>query len=568
VKQPRIPASAAAAQERFATAVRLHREGQLGKAERLYRQILSAYPAHADTLNLLGVVTHQLRRDGSALELLKRAIAINPNFAPYHSNLGQILHDLGRTDEAIASCGRAIQLSPAFPEAYNTLAIALEASGQFDEAIASCRRAIGLEPDYAEAHSNLGSALRQQGRLDEAAAAIRRSVELNPQRPEALSNLGNVLQDADQLDEAISCYRRAIAIRSNYPQAYNNLGTAMRRQQRLDEAIACYRRAIVIDPHYADAHYNLGMALLAAGEMAEGWREHEWRWKTPGMLRGARHFPQPQWDGEPAEGKTLLIHPEQGFGDSLHFCRYATLAAERGLRVVLEAPEPLVRILRSLAGVESVLATGQPLPPFDLHCPMLSMPLAMRTTLATIPAAGAYLRADAAQAAAFGARLRASGVQGPKIGLVWAGNSRLHVPGAALLDRRRSIAPQSLAPLLDLPGLHFVSLQKDGPAAPAHFPLTDFMAEMNDFADTAALIATLDLVISVDTAVAHLAAALGTPVWLLDRFDPCWRWLTSRRNTPWYPGLRLYRQPQPGDWERVVAEVARDLRDHFAPASH
>jgi hypothetical protein len=227
--------------------------------------------------------------------------------------------------------------------------------------------------------------------------------------------------------------------------------------------------------------------------------------------------------------------------------------------VILEVPKPLARLLRGLAGVDQVLVRGEALPEFDLHCPMLSMPLALGTTVETIPAAVPYLHADTAQAAAWQARLGAMGRAGPRVGLVWAGNSRAHSPTGAALDRRRSIAPERLAPLFEQPGLHFVSLQKDGPAAPAHFPLSDVMHELADFADTAAMVANLDLVISVDTSVAHLAAALGKPVWLLDRFDPCWRWLLGRRDSPWYPTLRLYRQPLPGDWDSVLAEVARDL---------
>ncbi len=255
-----------------------------------------------------------------------------------------------------------------------------------------------------------------------------------------------------------------------------------------------------------------------------------------------------------------MIHAEQGFGDTLQFCRFAPLAAAHGFRVIIEVRKPLVRLLRSLEGVDLVLERGALPPPFDFHCPTLSMPLALGTTLATIPNPKSYLSADEAQIAAFGERIAATAGQDLRVGLVWAGNSFTQSPLHVAMDRRRYLAPDRLAPVFDVSGVRFFSLQKDGPPAPVNFPMIDFMAEMDDFADTAALIANLDLVISVDTAVAHLAAALGKPVWLLSRFDACWRWLTERRDSPWYPTLRLYRQPQTGNWDSVLAEVVQDLR--------
>ncbi len=389
-----------------------------------------------------------------------------------------------------------------------------------DEAVARYRRALALRPDYPEAHNDLGSALAQQGRLD----------------------------------EAVAHYGRALALRPDYPEAHSNLGSALADQGRLDEAVAHFRRALALKPDYPEAHSNLAMVLLAQGDMDAGWAEYEWRWKMPHAVKAARSFAQPRWRGEAAEGRTLLIHAEQGLGDTVQFCRYAPLAANRGLRVILEVQEPLVRLLRGLPGVDRVVGQGEALPPFDLHCPMLSLPLALATATESIPSAASYLHADPAQVAAWRTRLAAMGSGRLRIGLAWAGNPDLPA------DHRRSLAPDRLAPLFDLSGLHVFSLQKDGPAAPEAFPLTDLMGEVGDFADTAALVANLDLVISVDTAVAHMAAALGKPVWLLNRFDSCWRWQAGRRDSPWYPTLRLYRQPRPGDWAPVLAEVARDLR--------
>jgi Flp pilus assembly protein TadD len=445
-------------------------------------------------------------------------------------------------------------------------------AGRLLEAERLFREVLAVDPRHVDGLHLLGTVLQEQGRLDEAVVCLRKGLVLDPDYPEAHHNLGNALREQGRLYEAIASYRRVLALKPDYPEIHHSLGDTLREQGRLYEAIASYRRAIAPKPDCPLAHAALATALLAQGDMAEGWEEYEWRWKTPRMIKGRRNFAQPQWRGEPAMGRTLLICAEQGFGDTLQFCRYAPRAAARGLRVIMEVQKPLVRLLRGLPGVDLVLGRGEELPAFDLHCPMLSMPLALRTTMTTIPSATCYLRADEAQAMAWRTRFAATDNRGPRIGLAWAGNPRvdsadpqIHSPDAVAVDRRRSLPPDHLAPLFELPGLQFVSLQKGGPAAPAHFPLTDFMPEMDDFADTAALIATLDLVISVDTAVAHLAAAPGKPVWVLDRFDPCWRWLVGRHDSPWYPSLRLYRQPCAGDWNTVLADVVRDLRS-FAQA--
>jgi Flp pilus assembly protein TadD len=505
-------------------AVQHHQAGRFDDATVLYRQVLAHQPRHADSLHLLGVIADQKGQHDLAIGMIREAIAINPNEAVYYYNLG----------------------------------IALTEHGQPEQAVSCYRDAILLNPDYAEALNNLGLALRGLGQLDEAIIRHRRAIELRPSDAKAYNNLGIALRERGQLDDAVASYRHSLALQPNYPDALNNLGVGLKDQGRLTEAILCCRQAVALRPDFAETHYNLGITLLTAGELPEGWREFEWRWKTTQLVGAERCFPQPQWYGEDAHGKTLLIHAEQGYGDALQFCRYATLAASRGLRVFLEVQPPLVRLMKTLVGVEHVVATGQALPAFDLHCPMMSLPLAFGTDLASIPSAGAYLSPDQQQVAAWRQRLAALGHNGRRIGLVWAGNPRLTMPAAAAVDRRRSMPPAHLAPLFDITGLEFFSLQKDGPSA-GNVPLIDLMPEMDDFADTAALIANLDLVIAVDTAVAHLAAALGKPVWLLERFDSCWRWLRGRRDTPWYPAMHLYRQPKAGDWASVITQVAFDL---------
>jgi Flp pilus assembly protein TadD len=534
--------------------------GRLEEAVACYHRALELKPDYAEACRNMGTALKGLERLEEAAACFRAALEIKPDYAEALNDLGYVLTQLGRLDEANVCLHRAVELSPDYAEAHNNLGSTLRQQGRLDEAIVSFRRSVALKPDYPEAHNNLGGALKQQGRLDEAIACYRRAIEIRPDFPDPHNNLGNAFAAQEQSDEAMACYRHAIELKRDFPNPHNNMGSVFALRQQSQDAVACYRHAIKLKPDYPDAHNNLGMILLRRGDMEAGWPEYEWRWRTPQLVKARRNFPQPQWRGEPAAGRTLLIHAEQGFGDTLQFCRYASLVAARGLRLILEAQKPLVRLLGSLAGPDLVVARGEAIPAFDLHCAMLSLPLAMGTTVASIPAAVPYLSADAAQVAQWRTRLAATQDRRRRIGIAWAGNPRRHAPDIAAVDRRRSIAPELLAPLFDLPDLRFFSLQKDGPKAPAHFPLTDVMAEMDDFADTAALIANLDLVISVDTAVVHLAAALGKPVWVLDRFDSCWRWLTGRRDSPWYPALRLYRQPQAGDWEAVVAEVFRDLR--------
>lgn len=590
----RVARQAPAVPGMFAAALQYHQAGRTTEAERLYRQCLTLNPRHADSLHLLGVVAHAEGRHAQAVELIGKAIAINGGEAPYHSNLGTALWKLGQPDAAVASYQRALALRPDYAKAHFNLATVLWQQQRLDEAEGCYRTALGIKPDYAEAWDNLGTVLKAQGKPEDAIASYRRAFEVNPNYPQAHNNLGTVLLEQGRRDEAIACYRKALSLKPDYPEAHFNLGTAiwetgqpnaavecyqsalrlrpdnpdallnlgtaLKELGRLDEAATCFRNVLALEPQHPEAHCNLGIVLLAQGDLVEGWKEHEWRWETPQLIQARRDFAQPQWRGEQAAGSTLLIHAEQGFGDTIQFCRYADLAAARGLRVILEVQQPLVRLLRGLPGVEHVVARGKPLPAFDLHCPMLSLPLALGLTLANLPAFAPYLHAAPTPAAVWQMRLPKMIGPGPRVGLAWAGNPRNHSRNLAAVDQRRSLPPARLEPLFRTRGLRFVSLQKGGPSAPAAFPLTDVMDEMQDFADTAALIANLDLVISVDTAVAHLAAALGKPVWLLDRFDACWRWFTGRRDSPWYPGLRLYRQPRPGDWNAVLDEVTRDLR--------
>ncbi len=539
----------------------LMRQGQTEAAIACYREAVALTPGFAWGHYSLAHALAQQGDPQEAIRCYQQAVALQPDFPEAQNNLGNLLKQQGRVAEAVGCYRKVLDARPDSAEVASNLGIALAEQGQLEEAVACYRQGLALRADSAELHNNLGHALEQQGRTEEALACFRRAVGLRPELASAQLNLGNALTKLRRLEEATACYRRAIALQPDYPEACNNLGNVLREQGQLQAAVAALHQAVALRPDFADAHANLGIALLALGEMAAGWEEYEWRWKTPPMLHAAREFAQPQWQGEPAAGRTLLVHAEQGLGDTVQFCRYVTMAAARGLRVFVEVQKPLVRLLGGLAGAAGVVARGEALPPFDLHCPMASLPRVFGTTVATIPPGCGYLQADAAQVAMWERRLGGLELPGgqlpgrdKRVGLVWAGSAGL--PS----DARRSLPPERLTPLFEVAGLRFCSLQKGGPSAPEAFPLFDCMARMQDLADTAALVGALDLVISVDTAVAHLAAALGKPVWLLNRFDADWRWLTERRDSPWYPTLRIYRQVRAGDWESVLAQVADDLR--------
>jgi Flp pilus assembly protein TadD len=588
-----------------------HRAGRLAQAETAYRQALAIQPGHCDALHFLGLIAHQMGDNEKAARHIRAAIAANGVNPGYHCNLGLILcqldrptdaevslrtalrlrpeypealnclgmtlHELGRPGEAEACYQEALRLKPDFAEAFNNLGNALFALGRPDEAETSCRRAVSFEPTLAEAHANLGIALAAQGRAAEAERSYREALRLRPERPAVSNNLGATLSLLGRPAEAAICFRDAVRLQPDFADAQSNLAFALCDLRRPAEAQAAAREAIRLQPEFADAHNNLSYALLLEGRMEEGWAEYEWRWKTKNMAAGARAFRAPLWTGQPIGERTILLHAEQGMGDTLQFCRYAPMIEPRA-RVVLEVQAPLARLVLRLPGIAQVVLRGEPLPPFDLHCPLLSLPRAFRTTVCTVPATAPYLSAYPEAAAVWKDRL-AKLPFGLKVGLVWAGEPRAGSPDLTAIDARRSIALEALAPLAEVAGVIFISLQKGGPAVQAASPpsgmiLVDFTAELGDFADTAALVENLDLVISVDTSVAHLAGAMGKPVWLLNRFDSCWRWLLDRDDSPWYPTLRQFRQGAPGDWtspivavQSALARLAAANRDHVSTAS-
>jgi tetratricopeptide (TPR) repeat protein len=497
--------------------------GRFAEAETCYQRVLATQPDHADALHLLGVVAHQVGRHDLAVELIGKAIKRNGLNPIYFSNLGVVLKDQGKLDEAMT--------------AY--------------------RQAIRIKPDYAEPYSNLGYALWEQGKLDEAVVACRQAIRLKPALAEAHSNLGIALKDQGKLDEAVTACRQAIRIKPDFADAHSNLGIALKDQGKLEDAVAACREAIRFRPDYAEAHWSEALLSLLIGDFERGWTKSEWRWKSPssGLLR--RNFAQPLWLGaETIEQKTILLHSEQGLGDTIQFCRYVPLVAARGARVILEVEEPLRQLISGLAGVSQCVSKGEALPHFDLHCPLLSLPLAFGTRLDTIPSTTPYLRAPTHGQdweKQLGPKVR------PRIGLAWSGNPRHRD------DRKRSVELNAMLPLLDVAAT-FVALQRDvragdEAALKERSDILNLGPLLASFAHAATLISHLDLVISVDTSVAHLAGALGCPVWVLLPFVPDWRWLLGRDDSPWYPTARLFRQTAPGEWRGVVNRVRAALHD-------
>lgn len=503
----------------------------------------------------------RLGRRDEAVAAYRTALLFQPEVPGLQYALGKVLLETGHPAEAAASFGRAVRLTPASAEALGGLGSALRRQGRHAEAVAACVASIGLQPSIAVTHATLADALRGLDRLDAALDGYRRAIALAPDQPQTYAHMGDVLLTLGRIGESAAVCRAGVLLGPTLAATHNNLGNALKALGRVEEAAAAFAAATARAKADPLIHLNHALALLTLARFGEGWEEYEWRWRT-GMVR-RRDFVQPQWTGDALEGRTILLHAEQGMGDTLHFARYAPLVAARGGRVLLEVQKPLLRLMQGLAGVERVIVQGEPLPSFDVHCPLLGLPRAFATRLDTIPGAVPYLHADPALVEAWRPRVPRDGAL--TVGLVWAGEARKGVPHANRIDRQRSLTLGQLAPLAGISGVRFLSLQMGAPAEqlrdpPPGLEILDLMDGVGDFADTAALVAHLDLVIGVDTSVIHLAGGLGKPVWVLSRFDGCWRWLTGRDDSPWYPTLRLYRQDRPQDWASAISRLARDLR--------
>jgi tetratricopeptide (TPR) repeat protein len=530
-------------------------QGRLAEAEAGYRSALELKPNHFDALHLLGLVRHLRGDHAEALRLVGTALKIRPDYPDALSNIGIILHALNRGSEALENFDRALKFKPQSAEIHGNRGNALIQLRRHEEAVVCFDRALALMPNYPAAHYNRGNALLALHRLDEALTAFDAALTLRQNWPEALNNRGNVLIRLGRVSEAMSDYETALKLQPGQPDTLCNIGNALNVLGRPREALAVLQQAIVARPNAPVAHYNAAMTRILLGDYKAGWAEYEWRWQTPWFYPQRRSFDAPLWQGkEPLEGKTILIHAEQGFGDMIQFARYVPLVAARGGEVVLEMPEPLMALMAGLAGVSEMIAKGAAPPKVDLHCPLMSLPHAFGTDVSTVPAEVPYLAAPADRMTKFAAALAAP--KSPRVGLIWSGRPTHHN------DVNRSVPLTKLAALFDAP-CSFVSLQRDlreaDAAALPRYPLTDLGGQLGDFADTAAAISQLDLVVSVDTSVAHLAGALGKSVWILLPHAPDFRWMLERNDSPWYPSARLFRQQSAGDWGLVLEEVKAAL---------
>jgi tetratricopeptide (TPR) repeat protein len=539
--------------------------GRLAQAETIFRQILAVDPTNVAALDLMGCIAHQQGHYQAALGYFDQALQNNPKDPYVHFNRSVCLEDQEKWEEAEAAYRRVIALRPDHAKAHNKLGLLLQRRGELKKAEASYRRAITLSPDADGAHNNLGSVLQELGRLGEAEACYVKALSLNPRNALAHNNLGVVLQRQGKLVEALASYRRALDINPDYADAYNNRGSALQDLARPEEAVVCYRKALQLNPDFARARWNLATALLLSGDFADGLALYENRFEGADKRENTRALrtlaalsAKPRWQGEDLRGRTIFVWHEQGLGDDIMMLRYLPMLKEKGAGdIIVSCRSALTRILQTFPVVTQVIAEDSlpPLDSFDCHCPRMSLPYVFGTRLETIPREIPYIAVPQDMTENWARRL--ADIDGLKVGLVWAGSK------TQKKDSLRSIPPQGLLPLMAVSGVQFISLQQGGEAPPlttGDKPLIDRMAECQDLLETAALAQQLDLVISVDTAVAHLAGALGKPVWLLNRFESEWRWMLDREDSPWYPTMRIFRQPALHDWDSVITRVAGELR--------
>jgi tetratricopeptide (TPR) repeat protein len=522
----------------------LTRQGRLEDAATCYRQALRPDPTNWKTILKLGRVLAALGRRQEAREALEIAVALSGD-AESHFALANQLHIDGNLDDAVAHFRDAIRLQPGFPEAYFNMGVTLTMQNKVKDAMSAYSSALLLKPHYPEALNNYGILLQASGRFEEASAHYLQAIHYKPEYVDPHYNLGLAFQNRDLLCEALKVYNRLLQLNPQHSEAHNNRGNVLLALGDASGAAAAYGDAIAAHPEHVDAHLNLGIAQLLLGQFAEGWRGYEWRLRKKSSA--AQSFSAPLWNGSDVGAARILIHAEQGFGDTVQFARYAPMVKARCGFLIFQCQPALVRTLSSVQGIDQVIASGTEAPPFDYHVPLLSLPGILGTDEDSIPASTPYISTPESLMTRWRNRIPAS--TDLKVGLVWAGN-----PGH-MNDRNRSIPSEEFSPLLGIAGIRFYSLHKDSALANADCVGLEF----TDFADTAAAIASLDLVISVDTSVAHLAGAMGKPIWTLLPFMADWRWMLARTDSPWYPSMRLFRQTEPKNWRSVIEEVRAQL---------
>ncbi|MDR3416917.1 MAG: tetratricopeptide repeat protein [Nevskia sp.] len=578
----------------FAQAQQSFSVGDAAATERYCRKVLESDPEHADAWHLLGIVHLKRGARAEAIRFIGRSVELEPRQPQALTNLGNALRDLRRLDEALASFDRAIALVPDFAEAHlyrgntlfdleryreacdsferarrlkpgdvrilDNLGLAYRMVGEADQAVQLHRQALQLQPQNADVHNHLATALCDQGQFAEGLACFQQALRLRPQFPGAFYQLGVALANQGRFEEAMQCFAQALRLRPDWELPTMGLGTSLSFLGRFDEGYHWYERALRMRPDWAECKYNMGTSLLGRGDYAAGWPLYEWRLDDPKN----RHKPKldRRWDGGPLEGKRLLIRSEQGLGDALQFVRYAALCKARGATVIVACYPPLRSLFENCDYIDEVVVDA-PAGGYDLQIEMMSLPYRFGTTLQDVPAAVPYLKTNAEARRKWAPRF--AGVAAPRIGLVWAGNPREHDLAASRIDVRRSMKLEQMKPLLEVEGARFYNLQFGAKAAELdecglRGRLTDYMSEVEDYLDTAAIIENLDLVIAVDTSVVHAAGGLGKPVWVLSRHDACWRWLRNQERNPWYPSARVFGQTTAGDWAGVVERVRQALQ--------
>ena len=538
---------------RFNLAVLLHETNRLEEAIEAYTQLLQIDPYHKGALYNLSVILHQKGLYEDAISYLNRCLKIDPKDARTINLIALVFEAAGNASAAEGCFRRAIQLMPADYTVRFNYANLLSRQRRTEEAVEEYKKAVSLNLNSIEAYIQLGNHLKLLKRYTEAIDAYHKVIELDPSSADGYNNLGNVLKEMGRYDEALSYINRAIEIDPKQAGYYFNLGLIYKELYRYEDAIDAYRSAISLKYDYPEAHWNLALLLLMHGDFKNGWPQYEWRKRLSLYEPYVRGFKEPLWRGEDLQGKRILIHDEQGFGDAIQFVRYVPLLKAMGATVFVECLSPLARLFEGVVGVDRVITRGFGLPNFDYHCSILSLPMMFKTDLTNLPNKVPYIKVDEALLNKWSQWVGEYG-KNPKIGIAWSGINPPH----------KSCRIEDLLALLKISGRCFFNLQY-GPAQkeltilPMEIMMIDLMDRVEDFADTAALIMNLDLVITIDTSIAHLAGALGKPVWVLLHYDADWRWLLGRSDSPWYPTMRLFRQAKPGDWQPVVESVAARL---------
>jgi Tfp pilus assembly protein PilF len=509
----------------------------------------------------IGAEAELAQRQGKhavAVELFRRALQDNFGRVDWHGNMGISLAALGRLDEAAAAYQTAISLKPDLPQAYNNLAGIYQSQGKYELALDNMRQAISWQPGNAETHYNLGNLLCEMDRREEGIAAYQEALAIRPDLAPAWNNMGGALREMGRFTESVAACRQALALNPSLTDAMNNLSNALSAQGLLAEAKHWLEKVLSLRPDDALAHLNSSLLRLLQGDLPGAWSEYEWRWQVPKLKSWRPQFTQPQWDGGDLNGRRIFLYAEQGFGDAIQFIRYAALVAQQGGEVILACQTELLELMAGAPGVSHCIPRGQVPLLFDVHCPLMSLANVFQSTLQTIPAEVPYLQANPQKAARW--RQRLAKLPGRKIGVAWCGRQ--------YPDPRRSMRLIELAELLAMKDVNWISLQKGPIPGEARIPppgveIVDWSEELTDFSETAALIDGLDEVITIDSAVAHLAGAMGKPTSLLVPLVADWRWMLDRSDSPWYPTMRLYRQQKLGDWQNPVKLLAASLKTHL-----